>query len=82
MQAIALQATVTLGINSSCRSLILKVLSFSEKLHNFKVVVAADEDQMTVFVELTAIARQISAASSNTSHFISTILRQFITNSE
>ena len=77
MQAIALQATVTFGINGSCSSLILKVLSFSEELHNFKVVVAADEDQMTIFVELTTVARQ-----NITSRFVYTILRQFITNSE
>lgn len=63
---------------STSSSLMLEILSFSEDLNDFKVIAAAQEDQLAILVHLAAITIITSGRRS----FIDTILRQFVTDSK
>lgn len=75
MQAIALHIAdiVFKGIAETSNSgLMLEILTFNKELNNFEIIVAAQEDQLAVFVEFTA----------NTCGSASTVFGQLIANSK
>ena len=74
MQTVALQTQSILaksfGFTSIGSRLMLEVLRFGKELNNFKVVVAAQEDQLPILIKSTFAT------------VVNTILRQFVTDSK
>ena len=78
MQAIALHIADNAfkGIAETSNSgLMLEILTFNEELHNFEIIVAAQEDQLAVLVELTPQRITLTIK-------LNTVLRQFIADCE